>query len=132
MSCGSSDDSRNRYDPQIERGRNWAVGLQAFADQTQQIPFVLTGYAVQSQIRDKPGGRILATVSCTVTDDVNGLIGLSLTGVQTGTLQPNGPGLSACCQYHWDVLVSNDDGATVLELAHGNPIVTAGVTEWVP
>ena len=130
MSC--SDDSRNRYDPQIESGRSWAIGLQVFADQAQQIPFVLTGYAVQSQIRDKPGGKILATVACAVTDNLNGLIGLSLTGAQTGSLKPNGPGIGCGCQYFWDVIASNDSGVTVLELAHGSPIVTVGVTQWIP
>ncbi|HJX53956.1 MAG TPA: hypothetical protein VJ801_14415 [Polyangia bacterium] len=124
-------DSRNRYDPQIERGRSWAIGLQVFEDVDQQIPFVLTGYEVQSQIRDHPGGTILATVTCSVTDETDGLISLSLTSAETEALQPNGPGIGCCCKYHWDVIASDDSGVTIIELVKGSPIVTLGVTEWV-
>jgi hypothetical protein len=70
------------YNVEIYIGALWPLTITLTDDN--DVPIPLTGYYVYCEIRDKEGGRILATPTVTITPG-SGQIYLSLTPTQTKT-----------------------------------------------
>ena len=55
------------YALQVYRGDSYRFQFTLFDDVNQTLPSDLTGVAVFSQIRDRPGGTLICSLECTVT-----------------------------------------------------------------
>jgi hypothetical protein len=64
------------------------------------LPFNATG-DLQAQLRPSRSGPIAATFAVDATNVVNGHIGVSLTGAQTGSLAPAGEAFNGAWDAQW-------------------------------
>lgn len=79
-----------RLDLSLRSGDSYARSIQI--QESDGTPTDLTGYTVRAQVRDRPGGGLLATlITAIVGDPANGTVSYALTTDQTrslGLLEP--------------------------------------------
>jgi len=87
---------------------------------TAGLPLDLTGYTALSQVRKSYPSSLIATItSVFVADRTTGNITLSLTDIQTKTLETG--------RYVYDLVIT-DSGGTKTRVIEGQVIVNPGVT----
>lgn len=64
-----------RYDLSIKQGEDVDFTVTVYADAAQTVPQVITGWTAKMQIRDVPGGSILADSASSITLTINGPAG---------------------------------------------------------
>jgi hypothetical protein len=105
-----------KYNLQIDAGTTYSIGFIYKSDTG--VPFNLTGYTVACQIRSvSPNALVLSPTMTKV--DAEGLITLSLTAVQTGTLTP--------IPYMYAIEISS--GAEVIRVVQGEVIVSEEIVK---
>jgi len=101
----------------IEQGYDFDTSFQ-LEDTRTNSPLILTGAATTCMMRKSFASSTSVSFASTITDDVNGIISISLTSDQTETLKPG--------RYVYDVkLTSNGKEFKAVE---GSALVRAGVT----
>tara|TARA_B100000900_G_scaffold398454_1_gene399813 strand:+ start:427 stop:762 length:336 start_codon:yes stop_codon:yes gene_type:complete len=101
----------------IEQGYDFDTSFQ-LEDTRTNSPLILTGAATTCMMRKSFTSSTSVSFASTITDDVNGIISISLTSDQTATLKPG--------RYVYDVkLTSNGKEFKAVE---GSALVRAGVT----
>jgi hypothetical protein len=105
-----------KYNLQIDAGTTYSIGFIYKSDTG--VPFDLTNYSIQCQIRSvSPNALILSPTMTKVSAE--GLITLSLTAVQTGTLTP--------IPYMYAIEISS--GAEVIRVVQGDVIVSEEIVK---
>ena len=106
------------FDITIQQGADFQLVLN-YKDPV-DAPIDLTGYTVQSQIRDRPNGVLKQDFTALITDPVAGEITLSLTHDQTALLE-------SCVPWHYDVLIESP-GGVVDRIIQGKVKISPRVT----
>jgi hypothetical protein len=106
-----------KYDLKLYRGDSYSWRLVLWSDEAKTVPFPLTGATVESEIRDKPSGSKIITLSCVVTlpntIDITALPAMSVAAPPKGV---------------WDCQITFPDG-TVKTPIGGQVIVVPDVTD---
>lgn len=95
---------------------HWQFVLWTDAAKTQ--PADLTGVVANAQIRDKPGGNLLATLTCTVTQP--NIVDVVLDATQSGNLTGS--------KGAWDLHLTYPNGDVLTPVA-GTVAITLDVTQ---
>jgi hypothetical protein len=117
----NGDMKPGNYPLDIYRGDTyrWQFTLWADADKTQ--PVDLTGVTARSQIRDKPAGKLLSTIDCTITQP-NIILG-TLTADECAKIT------GTTCAWDLQLTWPNEDITTLLA---GAVALTIDVTDSAP
>jgi hypothetical protein len=105
-----------KYNLQIDAGTTYSIGF-IYKNDT-GVPFNLTGYTVACQIRSVSPNALVLSPTMTKVDS-EGLITLSLTAIQTGTLTP--------IPYVYAIEISS--GAEVIRVVQGDVIVSEEIVK---
>ncbi len=109
----------------IFRGSTWpGFIIQCYSDEAQTVPFDLTGYTPNAQIRHDPGSSVLIyDLNPTVTDVSGGQVTIpAIENAATLAIKKN--------DYHWDfTLTADGSGDTTEPLIKDDVIVRDKVTE---
>ena len=114
--CGPPSTGPARYDLAVYEGDSFHWQFKMWTDDTKTTPIDLTGASAMAQIRDKPGGTVLATLTCTVTAPNVVDVVLSATASETVAAGV------------WDLQVTGSGGWVTTYVA-GKVAVTQDVTE---
>lgn len=88
----------------------------------------ITGYSFKASIRRRPSSvSAVAEFSYSITDAVNGLVSIALTGAQTAAIGASDRETDPGSRYAWDLFCTSPSG-TVTKLAYGPVTVSARVT----
>lgn len=93
------------YTLQVYRGDSYRWQFTCFDDVNQTQPSDLTGVTVNSQIRDRPGGNYICSLTCTVTPP--NIINTHLAAVDSGKL-------SGSAVWDLQLTYASGDVATIL------------------
>lgn len=105
-----------KYNLQIDAGTTYSVSFIYKSDTG--VPFDLTGYSVACQIRSVSPNALILTPTMTKVD-AEGLITLSLTATQTGTLTP--------IPYMYAIEISKD--SEVIRVVQGDVVVSEEIVK---
>lgn len=105
-----------KYNLQIDAGTTYAISFIYKSDTG--VPFDLTDYSVACQIRSVSPNALILTPTMTKVD-AEGLITLSLTATQTGTLTP--------IPYMYAIEISKD--SEVIRVVQGDVIVSEEIVK---
>jgi hypothetical protein len=108
------------YPLDIYRGDTYRWQFTLWSDADKTDPVDLTDVTVRSQIRDKPAGKLLATIDCTVT--LPNIILATLTADECAKL----PASATSCAWDLQLTWPNTDITTLLA---GPVAVTVDVTD---
>lgn len=108
------------YSLTIYRGDTYRWRFTLFQDLAQTVPADLTGVTANSQIRDKPGGMICASLACTVS--LPNIVDAVLAAGDSANLPSDGA---------WDLQLTYASGDVATVLA-GPVNVIPDVTNTVP
>jgi hypothetical protein len=106
-----------KYSLAIYRGDSYSWQFKLWQDAAKTQPVDLTGVTVKSEIRDKPAGVVLGTLTCAVT--MPNIIDASLTAADTTAITTSGV---------WDLQLTYADGEVSTVLA-GAATLTMDVTD---
>jgi hypothetical protein len=106
-----------KYDLTLYRGDSGAWRFVLWDDAAHTDPFDLTGATVKSEIRDKPGGVVIADLDCAVT--LPNIVAVTLPAADSASIPVRGV---------WDLQVTFAD-ATVRTMVAGAVTSTADVTD---
>jgi hypothetical protein len=106
-----------KYDLKIYRGDTYRWRFTVWSDPARTQPADLTGATAKSEIRDKTGGTVKATINCVIT--IPNYVDAVLSDVASKALNTNGV---------WDLQLTMASGDVVTVLA-GQVTVTGDVTD---
>lgn len=117
-----------RADLYIEQGADWIVNISLYRDFEQTIPFDLTGYLIEMQIRKDAGScNVTAEPAIAVVDATGGKIQVLLTRQQTRDIPVWGKSYEDIAEYVYDLYIKEPDGIR-LRILNGYIRVSPGVT----
>lgn len=109
------------YDLEIYRGDTVRWRFNVWEDPTKTTPANLAGVEAAAQVRDRPAGSILATMTCLVTD--YNVIDMTLPADQSSNLPASRNGW----QGTWDLQLTYPSG-DIITIVYGQAFVTTDVT----
>ena len=106
-----------KYSLSIYRGDTCRWQVKVWADDARSQPFDLTGLTARAEIRNRPAGSKISSITCRITPP--NIIDLELTPALSRTLPSRGV---------WDLRIVNPTNDAVGTILSGNVTVTAAVT----
>tara|TARA_B100000073_G_scaffold332371_1_gene322763 strand:- start:348 stop:683 length:336 start_codon:yes stop_codon:yes gene_type:complete len=101
----------------IEQGFDFDTSFQ-LEDTRTNSPLILTGYETSGMLRKSYTSSTAVSFASTITDDINGILSISLTAAQTTALKAG--------RYVYDVKITTS--GKDFKAVEGSALVRAGVT----
>ncbi len=114
----------SEHNIEIRQGETWSMGISVYEGDG-ITPKVITGATVKGAVRAKPSENIIATMTCDITDALNGKITVGLSDEQTAAI-PAASSYAKNKEYYFDIKLEYADGVSVY-LDYGKFIVSGGV-----
>lgn len=118
-----------KADLYIEQGADWLVTIFLYQDKQQIIPFDLTGYNVEMQIRKEAGScNITAAPAISIVDAASGKIECRLTSAETQAIPVRGRSYDEMTDYVYDMYIKKAPDGARRRVLNGYVHVSPGVT----
>lgn len=110
-------------DVALSRNTRWDMELQLYQDPKRTVPFDLTGYTVQSQLRSAESltSALLVQITAMVTDAAAGKITISLSAAQIAAITAS---------EGWADVLIGAAGADPDRICYFKAVIGDGETEW--